>query len=114
MGFGSVLPEAPALHHPQIAPHELSLAQEHRINKRPFHLQAQLKTGDRFNKSEYRLPLGLPFKQNAPAPCRDHGVLCHGHSQLYYYRTIDLFLAGSHTATSAAICLAEKLIAKCT
>lgn len=51
----------------------MSLAQERRINKRPFHLQAKLKTSDRFNESEYRLTPGLPFKQNAPAPCRDHG-----------------------------------------
>lgn len=30
-----------------------------------------------------------------------------------YYRAIDLFLAGSHNATSAAIFLTEKPIAKC-
>lgn len=57
--------------------------------------------------------MGLPFKQNAPAPCRDHGGPCHGHSQLHHYQAIDLFLAGPRSATSADICLTEKPIAKC-
>lgn len=110
---GTALPGALILRHPRKAPHKLSLAWEHRINKTPFHLRAQQKTGDSYNESEHRLMLGLPFKRNAPATCRDHGGPRQGHSQLHYYLAIDLFLAGSHTAASAAICLTEKLIAKC-